>query len=77
MLKDTETILDLTHKSRKLALDLKPKSQKCWVNTTEPDTTIPYTDGVLSSQFRMDHGFNLRIIEHSTTIQPDKRGSLN
>jgi len=55
---------------------LKPKSQKSWVNATEPDKIIPYTDGILSSQLFMDHGPNLRIIEHSTIIQPDKRGSL-
>jgi hypothetical protein len=33
-----------------------------------PDKIIPYTDGILSSQFSMDHGFNLRIIEDSTNI---------
>jgi len=52
---------------------LKPKSQKSWINTTETDQIIPYTDGILSSQFSMDHRFNLRIIEHSTNITGQKR----
>jgi len=55
---------------------LKPTSQKSWGNATEPDKIIPYTEEILSSQFSMDHAPNLRIIEHSTIIQPGKRGSL-
>jgi len=56
---------------------LKPQSQKIiisGVNTTETNKIILYTDGILSSQFSMDHGPNLRTTEHSTNIQPDKRG---